>query len=163
MQGKIYTMIHVEIDRGCPYDCTYCGAPHLRRLFFEKGCGIYYRRKDVDRVIEEMKFLAAKYNPDYINFNSESFLAKPLCGTKKICQKISGDRAAILVSDQTRDGYVKRRSRLLKDMGCQNMQFGIEHGNEEFRKRVLNRHYSNEQMLKALKIVEEILYSLYSK
>jgi radical SAM superfamily enzyme YgiQ (UPF0313 family) len=40
-------------------------------------------------------------------------------------------------------------------MGCQNMQFGIEHGNEEFRKKILNRHYSNEQMLNAFKIVEE--------
>lgn len=154
MQGKIYTMIHVEIDRGCPYDCTYCGAPHLRRLFFDQGCGVYYRRKDADRVIKEMKFLAAKYNPDYINFNSEAFLAKPFAELKKFAEKYQ--EIGLPFWCQTRPETVtEEKIRLLKDMGCQNLQFGIEHGNEEFRKKVLNRHYSNKQLLEALRIVEK--------
>ena len=37
MFGKIYTMIHVEIDRGCPNNCTYCAAPVLRNFFREQG------------------------------------------------------------------------------------------------------------------------------
>jgi len=87
MQGKIYTMIHMEIDRGCPYDCTYCEAPHLRKLFQEKGCGTYYRRKKIDHVIAEMKHLVKKYNPDYINFNAESFLAKPVSELREFAEK----------------------------------------------------------------------------
>jgi radical SAM superfamily enzyme YgiQ (UPF0313 family) len=35
------------------------------------------------------------------------------------------------------------------------MQFGIEHGNEKFRSEMLNIHCTNEDMVKALKIVEE--------
>jgi anaerobic magnesium-protoporphyrin IX monomethyl ester cyclase len=154
MQGKIYTMIHVEIDRGCPYDCTYCGAPHLRRFFLDQGCGTYYRRKDVDRLFKEMKFLAVKYNPDYINFNSESFLAKPLAELKRFAERYQ--EIGLPFWCQTRPETVtEEKIRILKDMGCQNLQFGIEHGNEEFRKTVLNRYYSNEQMLEALKIVEK--------
>lgn len=154
MQGKIYTMVHVEIDRGCPYDCTYCGAPHLRKLFYEKGCGIYYRRKNIDRLMDEMKFLVGKYHPDYINFNSESFLAKPLSELKNFAKKYQ--EIGLPFWCQTRPETVtEEKIRLLKDMGCQNMQFGIEHGNEEFRKNVLNRHYSNEQMLEAFRIVEQ--------
>ena len=47
-------------------------------------------------------------------------------------------------------------------MNCQNMQFGIEHGNEAFRYKVLNRHYTNKQMIDAFKIVEkyEIAYTV---
>jgi anaerobic magnesium-protoporphyrin IX monomethyl ester cyclase len=154
MQGKIYTMIHVEIDRGCPYDCTYCGAPHLRKLFREQGCGIYYRRKNIDRLMDEMKFLAGKYYPDYINFNSESFLAKPVEELKDFAEKYK--EIGLPFWCQTRPETVtEEKIKLLKDMGCQNMQFGIEHGNEEFRKKVLNRHYSNEQMLEAFRIVEK--------
>lgn len=40
-------------------------------------------------------------------------------------------------------------------MNCQNLQFGIEHGNEEFRARVLNRKNTNRQILDAFKIIEK--------
>ena len=40
-------------------------------------------------------------------------------------------------------------------MNCKNLQFGIEQGNEEFRARVLKRHYTNKQMIEAFKIVEK--------
>lgn len=154
MQGKIYTMIHVEIDRGCPYDCTYCEAPHLRRLFKEKGCGVYYRRKNVDRVMEEIKLLVQKYNPDYINFNAESFLARPMVELKEFSEKYREIRLPFWC--QTRPETVtEEKIELLKDMGCQNMQLGIEHGNEKFREQILNRHYSNKTMFKAFMIIEK--------
>ena len=154
MQGRIYTMIHVEIDRGCPYDCTYCEAPHLRRLFQKEGCGVYYRRKKVDRVITEIKYLVKKYNPDYINFNAESFLAKPVSELKEFAEKYK--EIGLPFWCQSRPETVtEEKIGLLKDMNCKNMQFGIEHGNEEFRAKILNRQYSNKQMLEAFSIVEK--------
>lgn len=154
MYGKIYTMIHVEIDRGCPYDCTYCEAPHLRRLFQEQGCGAYYRRKDIGRAIDEIKHLVAKYSPDYINFNAESFLAKPVAELAEFAARYS--EIGLPFWCQSRPETVtEEKIKILKDMNCQNMQFGIEHGNEEFRAKILNRHYSNRQMLDAFGIVEK--------
>lgn len=154
MQGKIYTMIHVEIDRGCPYDCTYCEAPHLRRLFQKEGSGVYYRRKNVDRAIAEMKHLVEKYNPDYINFNAESFLAKPVSELKEFADRYK--EIGLPFWCQSRPETVtEEKIKILKEMNCQNMQFGIEHGNEEFRAKILNRQYSNKQMLEAFSIVEK--------
>ena len=40
-------------------------------------------------------------------------------------------------------------------MGCKNTQCGIECGNEEFRAKVLNRHYSNKKMIEGLNTVEK--------
>jgi len=154
MQGKIYTMIHMEIDRGCPYDCTYCEAPHLRKLFQEKGCGTYYRRKKIDHVIAEMKHLVKKYNPDYINFNAESFLAKPVSELREFAEKYR--EIGLPFWCQSRPETVtEEKIKIVKDMNCQNMQFGIEHGNEEFRAKVLNRHYTNKKMIDAFKVVEK--------
>ena len=154
MHGRIYTMIHVEIDRGCPYDCTYCEAPHLRRLFQEKGCGVYYRRKNIDRLMTEIKHLVGKYSPDYINFNAESFLAKPLSELKEFAEKYK--KIGLPFWCQSRpETVIEEKIKILKDMNCQNMQFGIEHGNEAFRAKILNRHYTNKQMLDAFKIVEK--------
>ncbi|MFH1306003.1 MAG: radical SAM protein, partial [Candidatus Omnitrophota bacterium] len=52
--------------------------------------------------------------------------------------------------------------KILKGMNCESLQFGIEHGNEEFRRKVLRRHSTNEKIVEALKIVEkyEIPYTV---
>ncbi len=154
MYGKVYTMVHVEIDRGCPYSCTYCEAPQLRRLFKDNGCGNYYRKKNVDRLMDEMRHLVDKYDPDYANYNSESFLARSVEELRKFAEKYK--EIGLPFWCQSRPETVtEEKIKLLKDMNCQNLQFGIEHGNEEFRARVLNRPSSNEQMLRAFEIVEK--------
>ncbi|MFH1309103.1 MAG: radical SAM protein [Candidatus Omnitrophota bacterium] len=154
MFGKVFTMIHVELDRGCPYDCTYCEAPHLRKLFQESGCGIYYRKKNIDTVMREMKFLADKYSPDYVNFNSETFLAKPVSELKKFAERYK--EINIPFWCQTRPETVtEEKIKILKDMNCDSLQFGIEHGNEKFRANILRRYSSNEKVVNALKIVEK--------
>jgi len=153
MFGKIFAMLHIELDRGCPYECTYCEAPKLRKLFMENKCGIYYRRKSVNKIISEIKHLVSKYKPDYINFNSETFLAKPVVELKEFaeCYKKIG----IPFWCQTRPETIsEEKVKILKDMNCASLQFGIEHGNEEFRSRMLKRFGSNWQMIEAFKIVE---------
>jgi anaerobic magnesium-protoporphyrin IX monomethyl ester cyclase len=161
MYGKIYTMLHVEIDRGCPYDCTYCEAPALRKLFKENECGNYYRRKTIDRTMAELRQLVKKYQPDYINFNAESFLVRPLAELKDLARQYK--EIGLPFWCQSRPETVtEEKIKVLKEMNCTNLQFGIEHGNEEFRARVLNRHYTNKQMIEAFKIVEkyEIKYTV---
>lgn len=154
MYGKIYTMIHVEMDRGCPYNCTYCEAPQLRKLFQDNGCGNYYRKKDINRLIAEIRYLVDKYQPDYVNFNAESFLAKSAKELREFAHQYK--EIGLPFWCQSRPETVTEdKIKILKGMNCQNLQFGIEHGNEEFRTRLLNRPGSNEQMLKALKIVEK--------
>lgn len=154
MHGKILRMIHVEIDRGCPYDCTYCEAPHLRRYFRKEGCGQYYRRKATDRVIEEMEHLRDKYKPDYINFNAESFLARPISELIEFAGKYKNIGLPFWCQSRPED-VTEEKMDILKGMNCQNLQFGIEHGNEEFRAKVLNRRNTNKQMLDSFKIVEK--------
>lgn len=154
MHGKIHAMIHVELDRGCPYDCTYCEAPHLRMLFEKEGCGAYYRRKKIARVIQEMKHLVRKYNPDYVNFNSETFLARPLSELQEFAERYKDIDLPFWCQSRP-ETVTEEKIRILKNMGCQNLQFGIEHGNEEFRKKVLHRKCSNKKMLEAFRIVEK--------
>lgn len=154
MFGKIYTMVHVEIDRGCPNNCTYCEAPHLRRFFQEQGCGMYYRRKNVDRLMAEMRHLVAKYGPNYINFNSETFLARPIEELREFAQKYR--EINLPFWSQTRpETITEEKIKILKEMGCNSLSFGIEHGNEEFRKNMLNRYGSNKQLIEGIRLVEK--------
>lgn len=154
MFGKIYTMLHVEMDRGCPNDCTYCEGSHLRKFFQEQGCGFYYRRKNIDRLIAEMKHLIKKYHPNYINFNSETFLAKPLDELRELAQKYKEINLPFWC--QTRpETITEEKIKILKEMGCDALSFGIEHGNEEFRRYVLKRYGSNDGIIKGAGLVEK--------
>jgi len=154
MYGKIYSMIHVEVDRGCPYDCTYCEAPQLRRLYQNFGGG-YYRKKTPKRCIDEMKFLVDKYNPDYINFNAESFLAKTVEELKEFSELYKKYIQLPFWCQSRPETVAEEKIVLLKNMGCNTLQFGIEHGNEDFRAKILNRRSSNKHIVEGLKLVEK--------
>lgn len=155
MQGKIYPMLHIELDRGCPYACTYCGAQRLKLIYREKTACNYYRQKSVDRIIDEMKFLCDKYHPGYINFNSETFLARSVEDIKEISRRYKEEIGLPFWCQSRPETVTDEKIAILKDMGCKNLQFGIECGNEEFRKKVLNRNYTNKKMLHSFQIVEK--------
>ena len=40
-------------------------------------------------------------------------------------------------------------------MNCDRISIGLEHGNEEFRKKVLNKHFTNRHVMEAFKILEK--------
>jgi anaerobic magnesium-protoporphyrin IX monomethyl ester cyclase len=155
MQGKIYAMLHVEIDRGCPYQCTYCSSPQLTRVYREQARCRYYRQKSVDRIIEEITYLVKKYNPGYIDFNAESFLARPVKDLRRLADRYRTEIGLPFWVQSRPETVTDEKVRILKEMGCKNLQFGIECGNEEFRRRMLKRNYTNEQMLSAFRAVEK--------
>lgn len=155
MFGKIYTMIHVEIDRGCPNQCTYCAAPVLSNFFRNEGCGIYYRRKKIKRAIAELKHLAQKYRPDYINFNSETFLAKPIDQLKEFSEQYKKSVSLPFWCQTRPETITEEKIEMLKEMNVDSMNFGIEHGSEDFRKKVLCRYGSNRQIVEGIKLVEK--------
>jgi radical SAM superfamily enzyme YgiQ (UPF0313 family) len=154
MHGIIKTMLHVEIDRGCPFSCTYCNAPAISSFYRKHGYE-YYRAKSVGKVLTEMKELKERYKPDYVDFNSESFLARPKIALLKLLHEYSNE-IDLPFWCQSRLHLVDADKILaLKMAGCSDMQFGIEHGNEKFREKYLNRKETNEQMLTALDLVEK--------
>jgi radical SAM superfamily enzyme YgiQ (UPF0313 family) len=46
--------------------------------------------------------------------------------------------------------------RKLKDVGLDRITFGMEHGNEKFRRDVIRRDYTNEEAIRCMKIPEEL-------
>lgn len=155
MQGRLFTMLHIEVQRGCPFDCTYCDAPAIRKFYESGGHRPYFRKKSPERLILEMKSLVRKYRPDYINFCAESFLGIDVEELEKLAQLYKKEINLPFWCQTRPETITEEKIRILKEMNCADMQFGIEHGNEEFRSKILNRHCSNKRMLEAIKIVEK--------
>ncbi len=154
MQGKIFRMLHVEAQRGCPFDCTYCEAPAIRKFYKDSGYNTYFRQKSPRVLVDEMRQLAEKYKPNYIYLNAESFLNINIEILKEFSELYKKEVNLPFWCQGRPETITEEKIKILKEMNCSDMQFGIEHGNEAFRARILNRHCSNNKIIEGIKIVE---------
>ena len=157
MAGKIYRMFPVETHRGCPYSCSYCNSPAQRNLHNIEYAGNYFRKRSVNMVKRELEFYRNSWGAEYFYFWADTFFAY----TDKEFDEFVGMYNDIRIPFwcQARPEQItEERIRQLRSVGLHRMALGIEHGNEEFRRRVINRKVSNEVIIKAFEIISD--YSL---
>ena len=150
MAGHLYRMAPVEFSRGCMFKCTFCSAPTLASTFKEQGRWLRY--KSISKIIKEIKAYIADYNIEYFYFVSETFLAMPEEMFEEFCHAYS--KIAVPFWFNTRPETISfKRIKMLEDIGCHRMSVGVESGNEEYRKKMLQRNISNSRIVDACKIV----------
>lgn len=155
MQGKVYRMLPVTIDRGCPFTCTYCAAPSQRKIYKDAGVGRYFRVKSVAGIMDELKYQIEKYKVDYIYFNSETFFARREDIIEEFGKAYIAEIGLPFWCQTHVETITERRVKLLANMNCHRISVGLEHGNEEFRRKMLNKNFTNEQAINAFKILEK--------
>jgi radical SAM superfamily enzyme YgiQ (UPF0313 family) len=154
MQGKIFRMVPIETDRGCPYKCRFCEAPSLVNKYRAETNAYYFRRKPWDRVREEIELYIASYNAEYIYFNAETFLAMNDRDFDEFVAMYRKIRLPFWC--QTRiETLTEKRVRLLEEVNCNRISIGLEHGNEEFRKKTIGKAFSNGELLEVFEILNK--------
>lgn len=154
MQGKIVKTLPVNFDRGCPFQCTFCNAPSIANLYRQVSKKPYFRRKSIDRIYRELKYQTERYDLDFLYFNSETFLSMPVKELKQFAEMYSEFRLPFWC--QTRiETVADEKIKILKDMNCDRISVGLEHGNEKFRKSVLKKIFDNQDALKAFGIFKK--------
>lgn len=155
MQGRLFKMVNIATSRGCPYQCSYCAAPKLKEIFKNNSCGKYYRKVDMSRVIEQIHFQINKHKPEFIYFSSETFLSMTDNEFETFIKEY--DKIRLPFWFQTRfETVTSERMKKLKDVGMYWLTIGLEHGNEDFRTKVLKRKYSNKVVIEKTKILSEL-------
>jgi len=155
MGGRVWRMFPVETFRGCPYKCTFCNSPSQMRLYQEEEGKSYLRRKSWENLRRELLYYKDVMKAEYLYFWADTFFS---------WKKGEFEEFAEMYKDiglpfwcQTRIETVSyERFKLLKEIGCARISFGIEHGNEGFRREILDRPVSNELMIKNFKIVHDV-------
>lgn len=152
MMGKLRRTITVELSRGCPYRCTYCADAFLTEKF--RHLGRWYRVKTVAKLDEEFAALVKKYNPEFIYKFSETFL---VAGKKWLFEYNSMYKKYRLPfwTQSRPETITKENIRIIKEMNCIRFSMGLESGNEEYRKKHLQRGYTNKQVIKAAGILKK--------
>lgn len=135
--GKIVRAIQLETYRGCPYSCTFCNSPMTR--FMDKN---YLRRKSVEQMRIELEYYVRKFSPEYWFIIDDSFLARPRKETLDLLELLK--EFGISWWCNTRIENVDAEIlQAMKEAHCDRIQFGVECGNEEYRKDVLKRPIKN--------------------
>jgi len=151
--GTVVRMAQIDLDRGCPFSCTYCAAPALKEEFKKDNCGTYYRIKNLDKIFEEIKDLINKYDINFLWISSETLLALPLAKFKEFAERYKKEINLPFWSQNRLDMFSEEKTRLLAEMGCQAVSVGLEHGSEKIRKQLLDKHISNKKILESSKIL----------
>lgn len=154
MGGKVLRTIPLETSRGCPFTCAYCNSPMWTRLYRNNCQAVFVRRKRIDRVIEEMKYLVKEYKPELLYIIDDCFLARPEGEFNEFVRQYREINLPFFII--TRIEYItEERVKLLKEINCYRISVGIECGNEEFRRTKLKRFMANEKLLKHMKILAQ--------
>jgi anaerobic magnesium-protoporphyrin IX monomethyl ester cyclase len=152
--------IDIITGRGCPFKCTYCVNPKLRGLHNQDRR--YARKHSVEYVIGLIKHVRKKYSINFISFEDDLFtMSKHWLAS--FCSQYGALFGNIGFSCNARVETVDAESmRILKDAGCKNIHMGIEAGDEHIRKKILNRHMSDEQIMRRFKEAKEAGLSITS-
>lgn len=152
MQGRILKTLPFSLDRGCPYQCTFCNAPAIKKMYADNNHPRYYRQKSIKRIYQELKHQLNLYKDiEYLYFNSETLLAMTTEKLKEFAKMYSEFKLPFWC--QTRfETVTDEKIKILKQINCDRISVGLEHGNEEFRKKILKKTFTNDHVFKAFKI-----------
>lgn len=139
-------------SRGCYYNCTYC-CNHVLKLLYPNPSKDYVRFYGVDRLLDELEYYLKKYsflnnvrfNDDALTCDKNWFREFAQKYKKRINLPYSGNDRVENITSETAE--------LLKFSGCASLDFGIENGDEIFRKEIMKRHNSNNQIIASFKIL----------
>jgi radical SAM superfamily enzyme YgiQ (UPF0313 family) len=150
--GKHWVSGPIELNRGCVHRCAYCCNAKLQDM--HKGDRFYARQRNLDKFFEELKFRVEKYGLQYPYLIAENFMQGGYARFEEFCERYKEFKLpfwAQMRVETINDDVAEK----LREIGCERLSMGVEHGNYEFRKKVLNRDIPNEVIIKAFEAAKK--------
>lgn len=116
-------------SRGCPFNCYYCSRPSISRTI---------RYRSTANLIKEIKY-CYPFCHGKINFQDDTFTLNRN-KVSNLCKALIKQKIKIFWECNTRIDLVDEKLlKLMYQAGCQQINFGIESGNERVRKEIIHK------------------------
>lgn len=141
IKQKNSKFIYVNATRGCPYSCSYCSNNTYLDLYGKK----YLRKRPINHIVSELLFLNDKYSPTLFYFGDELLLFDRQYAIElflTIKKKLNVPYGLMTRVRQLDEKLIEE----LYYTGCKYVALGIECGDENFRKKYLNRIEDNTEI-----------------
>ena len=148
-------MISVISSRGCPYKCAFC-QPLEDNHFGKK-----LRRRSVDSIISELKWLKELYHPDCVMIHDDTFLLQ-VPWLEEFIEKYPEINLPFWAAGRA-DGICKYPDlvKRLVDVGWDLISVGFESGSQRILDK-MNKGTTVEQNLEAAKIIKSTGAKIYA-
>jgi len=136
----------VIVSRGCLYSCTYCANAQLRNIYPDRSRYARFRSPEnsiqlLERVLlKDPKIECFSFNDAILNVYEDWFYAFTALYKERIKKKY--------VCNLRFDLLDEKMIKELADSGCYLVTIGLENGNEEFRRKYLQRSMENDHIVK---------------
>ncbi len=146
---KITRYFEVITSKGCPHRCTFCTHSLAK---------VKWKKKSIDKVVNEIKFLVENYGIDGIAFVEDYFFPEPR-RIAELCEKIIENKLVITyraggikVDDMCRldDSLLA----LMKKAGFDHFSIGVESGSDRILKYT-NKKITVEQIYQAIRRIKK--------
>ena len=145
--------ITVQASRGCLYSCTYCCNHYLRSIYPNKEK--YLRFRSVKNIIDELRFLLSKYpKARLVRFTDDALSSDEIWFEDFTHRYRTEIGLAYSVNDHPHS-ITPNIARLYRDSGCIAVSMGIENGNDYIRKEIMNRPFSQDDIIKAFRLLRK--------
>ncbi len=145
--------LSVMISRGCPYGCHYCSSRALAGVYPETRK--FYRFLSPERAAELLVFLKKQYpRTERFVFN-DSILFPKKSWLERFCGLYKKHVGLPFVGNCRPEGLDRDTAKMLAEMGCSILCFGIESGNEHINSVVLGRRLTKERIAKSFRTAHE--------
>ncbi len=143
-------------SRGCPYDCSYCSNHVQKSIYPNKGK--YVRFRSVDNVMGEVQEIIAADRSKrlrYIRFDDD-ILTIHRDWFRELAQRYGREVELPFICNSRVNLLDEELVELFAGAGCSVICMGIESGNPELRRQVLNRKMSNDSVIEAFRLCRRL-------
>lgn len=153
--GKVLRGGDHMLTWGCPNRCSYCINAYYQDIYKNNGDEFRIRRYSIDRIIKELKYLKETYRLEFLKFCDENFLLAPLKYLRQFSEEYRKEIDIPFTTACDPKRITSEKIDTIKEAGCVSLSIGIESGNDRYRKQVLNRKDSTEDVLKAFSLAKK--------
>jgi len=139
-----------QLTRGCPFNCAYC-----INAFYHQELGMKIQKIPPEKIIQEIKILAKKYNLEIIRMFDECFGLGKISYYRQFGKLYKQTVNLPSIIETRPEAVTPELVEILKTINCISVSIGIEVGNENQRRDMLNRDVSNQIIRNAFELLHK--------